>query len=281
MKIGIFKGVSRFSTVVESFYQGLEAHGIPYDKLRYNLPNINEYYDVLVCSGFESAFRLKEVGVARHIVVIDACFINDYRISEYNKRRMSSFTMCCLDNSNRAQYGNDNSPPDRWQLHGYQSLLEEWSGGDYVLLTMQAPWDAVFRKTKTNYEKIAKQIRDLGFDVRIRPHPTFKRAVVEGYEMIDLSKESIYESCKNALATVTVTSTSSIDSIFAGTPAVTLDSRSIARPVSMHSIDCLKNINYPDIQQWTYNLAYCQWSLDELARGETWEHFSKKLFPTI
>ena len=277
MKIGIFKSIPAFTPAVDAFCRGVEAHGLACDQFRYNVPSIEEQYDVLVCCGFEGAFRLKEAGIARHVVVIDACFINDYRIAEYNDRRVSSFTICYLDENNRAQYGNDNSPSDRWQLHGYQSLLEEWSGGDYVLLAMQAPWDAVFRRTNTNYDDIAKQITDLGFNLRIRPHPTFKRAVVEGYEMIDLSKESVYESCKNALATVTVTSTTSIDSLFAGTPVVTLDDRCIARPVSMHSINDLKNITYPDLEQWTYDLAYCQWSLEEMADGQAWHHLTPKL----
>ena len=277
MKIGIFKSISKFTPAVDAFCRGVEAHGTAYAQLRYNVPSVDEQYDVLVCCGFEGAFRLKDAGIARNVVVIDACFINDYRIAQYNEMRLSSFTLCYLDDNNRAQYGNDNSPSDRWLLHDYQSLLNKWSGGGYVLLTLQAPWDAVFRTTNTNYDDIAKQITDTGFDLRIRPHPTFKRAVVEGYEMIDLSKESIYESCKNALATVTVTSTTSIDSIFAGTPVVTLDDRCIARSVSMHSINDLKNITYPDVEQWTYNLAYCQWSLEEMANGKAWNYLKPKL----
>ena len=77
MKIGIFKGISKFTPAVDAFCKGVEAHGTAYDQLRYNVPSAHEHYDVLVCCGFESAFRLNDAGIARHIVVIDACFINE------------------------------------------------------------------------------------------------------------------------------------------------------------------------------------------------------------
>ena len=177
-----------------------------------------EKYTAFVVCGLEGALKLKNNFPKHHVILIDAGFINDYNNPHYNEMRRTNYSVAFMEEDGTRTYVHQTAPPDRWQEKNYQSLVNDWTSGDYVLLTMQSHWDANFRRHKTNYNDLADQITALGFDLRIRPHPLFKRAVVSGHDMIDINKENIFDSVKNALATVTVTSSSSVIVCLQGHP---------------------------------------------------------------
>lgn len=61
-----------------------------------------------------------------------------------------------------------------------------------------------------------------------------------------------------------------IDAVIAGIPAFNLGLSAVA-PVALQDLSRLENPIYPDRKQWVANLAYNQWTLDEMKSGVCWE----------
>jgi hypothetical protein len=68
---------------------------------------------------------------------------------------------------------------------------------------------------------------------------------------------------------VTFNSNSAVDAVLAGVPAYVEDEGGMAFDVASHTVG---EIHRPDRAQWAHDLAYCQWTVDEMASGATWEH---------
>ncbi len=80
----------------------------------------------------------------------------------------------------------------------------------------------------------------------------------------------IGEALKDAWCLVTYSSNTAIDAILAGIPTVVLGP-SAAEPVSWGLSD-IEVPHYPDIEPWLNWLAYQQWTLEEMKRGECWAY---------
>lgn len=80
----------------------------------------------------------------------------------------------------------------------------------------------------------------------------------------------IGEALKDAWCLVTYSSNTAIDAILAGIPAIVLGP-SAAEPVSwsFSDIECPR---YPETGPWLNWLAYQQWTLEEMKRGECWAY---------
>jgi hypothetical protein len=79
-----------------------------------------------------------------------------------------------------------------------------------------------------------------------------------------------------AWCTVTYTSGVGVDSILAGIPVVGCHPGNFAYPLS----STIKNIEQPIMpnrQQWCADIAYVQWSLDEIRQGKPWNHLKSEL----
>ena len=67
-------------------------------------------------------------------------------------------------------------------------------------------------------------------------------------------------------AVVNHNSSSAVQSILHGVPVVTSAS-SIAAPMSVTSIERINSLNYSDRQPWINDLAWSEWTVDEIAQG--------------
>lgn len=148
-------------------------------------------------------------------------------------------------------------PPDRWDALGL--ALDPWVEREgYVLLCDQMPNDRAagpagwWLKAKYHY-------LDCGHEVRYRSHPN-----------VMASNESLAAALAGAQICVTWSSTAAVQAVIAGVPTVTLSAESIAGPVTSHRVDA--PLYRGDRRPWAYNLAYRQWTLDELRDGTAWKH---------
>ena len=69
------------------------------------------------------------------------------------------------------------------------------------------------------------------------------------------------------------------DAIQLGIPSICLGP-SICAPICSHSLDDLLNLKWVDEKerhQWACNMAYCQWTGDELKSGEAWAHLKREI----
>ena len=178
-----------------------------------------------------------------------------------------------LDGLNGLGYfGNANSPPDRWKKLGTE--IKPWRTkpkNAYILVCGQVPWDASVQHTDhiAWCQETVARIEGLEMPVRFRPHPLVKGKVNFG---LDESDREYEEDLAGASAVVTFNSTSGALAALEGVPIFALDPGSIAYPIANHEItrELLENPDRKDREQWAYDLAYAQWTAEEMETGQPW-----------
>jgi len=178
--------------------------------------------------------------------------------------------------SGRADYVNENSPSDRWDEMG--AGLKPWkSTGEHILVTCQVPTDGsvydidIFQWSQDTID-LANEIVD--YPIRFRPHPLATN-ITPDMEGSIRSEASFEEDLLNAKAIITYNSTSSSMAIFEGIPLFAMDRGSMAWDVANKDLKDLNNPKMFDRGQWSHNLGYCQWTLDEFKDGTAWDHLKR------
>jgi len=148
--------------------------------------------------------------------------------------------------------------------------IKPWkTGGDYALILGQVPGDASLQGLDLMpwYEDVAEQI-DIkhGLPVHFRPHPdVMSKGIMQNVQGTVPSQGTLQEALSGAAFTVCFNSNSSVDSVLAGVPCIVGDRGSMAYDMCGKSV---KEIIRPDRTDWAHQLAWKQWSLDEIKSGE-------------
>lgn len=263
MNVGVFipDGDKLHASVLNSFYAGLLASGVdafrePVDRYR--------PCDVAVVFGV----RKKAVALSRHrgtiidlhkkldkpVVVID---------SGYVKR--DQYFMVGLNGLNgRADFKNTACPSDRWESLGVE--LRPWrEDGGHVLVCGQIPWDASVQDSNHQAwinETINRLKAVTTKEVKFRPHPKFAPVPLP----------PLADELAGAHAVVTYSSNSAVDAALAGIPVFAADQGSMAWPIANKSFAWIDAPVKPRREQWAYNLAYTQWTREEMQEGKPWRH---------
>lgn len=180
----------------------------------------------------------------------------------------------------------------------FDQLGISWNGwrnnhnGDIVLM-MQLPGDASLRGINSyNWALHAiKQIREVtDRPIKIRTHPAFNpkdgdefhqfvfNTAMSGASNISFSDGKLHPLSRDldgAYCTVAYSSGSSIDSILAGIPTVACDPGNFAYELSTNFLEQINALRFAEphqVMQWLYNLAYSQWTVDEMYNGTAWRH---------
>ena len=175
-----------------------------------------------------------------------------------------------------AEFYNKDMPPDRWAPHA--DLMHPWQkDGDYCLIMGQVAGDASIEHVNISewYNETAIRLKwILERPIKFRPHPLSRQICdVPGAKLLTVS---LADALAGACVAVTYNSNSGVDAVLAGVPTVACDKGSMAWPVSRHDISMKNIITYPDRTQWAQNLAYCQWTADEIRDGSAWEHLKQR-----
>lgn len=195
--------------------------------------------------------------------------------------------------NNAGKFYTENCNTDR--LH---DLGINWSGwqNDHdgnILLLLQLPGDASLRGINV-YDwavwAVTKIRQHTDRPIRVRTHPShnpkegdeFHQFVYEmamaGNNNISFSlgkNTTLAQELSQSFCTVAFSSGSSIDSILAGVPTIACDPANFAFEVSSNYIEEIENprkSSAPTILQWLSNLAYSQWTTDEMRNGTAWYH---------
>ncbi|KKL23175.1 hypothetical protein LCGC14_2428000, partial [marine sediment metagenome] len=105
--------------------------------------------------------------------------------------------------------------------------------------------------------------------VMFRPHPLdLSWRAPDG---VKITSGTLEQDMAGAIAVITFSSTVGVDALIAGKPTVAYDPISMVYNVVPHRIQ-LTSLVEPDRAQWAYNLAYTQWSKDEIESGLAWDH---------
>lgn len=170
-------------------------------------------------------------------------------------------------------------PADR--ARKFEHLLQPWRPpGDKgkVLLIGQVPGDMSLRGViiqRWYMDKIA-QLRRIGYKVRFRPHPSAPLVQIPVYGMeVSPPGRELADDMAECDWVVTYNSNSGVEAALAGVPVSAEGSGTMAWPIASRS--AVQPGFDTDRSAWFNSLSYTQWSLDEIASGETWEHLKSGL----
>lgn len=252
--------------------EGIRHHGTEVVDGIYDTP---PDADVALIWGWRQERLISEMlGSGRHVLVMERGFIQP---------RMK-WTSLQIDGLNgRALYP---APPDdgeRFATH-YGHMLEPWRhGGEYTLVIGQVPKDAALagHDIRSWCIAVCSELRSRGRRVVYRPHPVHVQRVgfasaIRGFpDWLTMSGESLTTALAGAEQTVTWNSTTVVESLLAGIPAVAADMGSIGWEVSSHSLN--EEPVRPDRADWLSALAWRQWSMEEMRDGTAWAHVGRLL----
>lgn len=233
---------------------GLARHGLSSEIVAHN---ISEDCDIAICWGWRKG---RQISPSRPVLIMERGYIGD-------RMRWTSLGWNGLNG--RAKF----PMPDmidgaRWN-NNFAHLMQDWrSGGRYIVVMGQVIGDAALGEL--DFAKWASDaISELGsrteMEVVFRPHPLGGKLNIAA-PVADGPLENVLA---EAAAVVTWNSNSGVDAVLAGVPTIALDQGSMAWPVTDHELTDRPQ-QYPR-QEWAERLAWCQWTLDEIADGTAWE----------
>lgn len=177
-----------------------------------------------------------------------------------------------------ADFRNADSPCDRWEQLGltlkpYPSVPPTEG---YALLCGQVPWDASVQHTQHDFflfmaAELITRILDL--PIVFRPHP---KAPLKAYPAQVHQFASGHASLENDLVgarlVVVYNSNVAVDALVAGVPAVVLGAGDMVGLAAYRRLHDAKKWPPPERRQWACDIAYTQWTLQEMREGLAWNH---------
>lgn len=183
-------------------------------------------------------------------------------------------------------FQNTPRPSDRWDRLGFIIETPKQGGKDIIYAgSSQKYSDFKSLGDANDYaSKIMRRIfkhcpEENRGSIIYRPKPSWKGALPVNKFEFSQNKVKIGRALVDAHALVTYGSNAALDAILAGVPTVVLGD-SIARPIAMQDLSELSDVSHPsmeEIHQWGCDLAYCQWTPEEMRSGEMWETLLKDL----
>lgn len=174
----------------------------------------------------------------------------------------------------KADFVNANSPPDRWEQH--VNLLKPWrEDGDFVLIIGQVPGDTAVEHVNLDrwYAEMARAITAAGEKPVFRPHPITVKRDQPLWTGCDIIMGDLSASLARAKWVVTFNSNVGVDALLAGVPVVAMDEGAMVYQLAGHEPGVRPPT--PDRTQFFNNLAYCQWTMDEIKSGAAWKHLRR------
>jgi hypothetical protein len=175
----------------------------------------------------------------------------------------------------RADFSNFRSDNNRWDLLDVQMKPWEDNPDGHYVVCGQVPWDASVQDLNHLEwcHSVVNTLRSSGQKVIFRPHPKTPDKSVYGIEWY--SVKPLYQDLIGAKAVVTHNSNAGVDAAISGIPVIAFDKGSMVYSIAGNSLVRSDNPMKPDRTAWANDIAYAQWTVDEMASGETWNHIKK------
>ena len=174
-------------------------------------------------------------------------------------------------------------PSDRWQKLGVELASRRERGRDIVFAGCSAKFANLNGFDLDEYASdIVRRIQSLtDRPIIYRPKKTLEPPRPIPGTVYSHKRGRIAEDLADAHALVTFSSNAAVDAVLSGVPAFVLGP-GIAKPVSNTDLSKIEEPWFPTDKQrlqWCYDLAYCQWRVDEMEDGSLWTHL-KELIAT-
>ncbi len=249
-----------------AFRSALDADGVTTHARERNKPSPD---DVAVIWGWkQSRLHNQMLADKKFVIILELGFIQP-------RNQWVSIAVNGFNGRGHFAPASDNGA--RWEKH-FSHHLKPWREGDdgYALVIGQVPGDAALhgQNVAAWAKSTTAELIRLGHRVVYRPHPKGPTPCPPGAE---LSSRSLEEDFAGAARVVVYNSTTAVESVLAGIPTVVMDIGSVAYPMASHALDA--PLVRPDRTRWCHDMAWRQWTLEELANGTAWNHV-KQLLPT-
>lgn len=263
MDIVVYRSGTAHATPVEAaVIEGFKRHGMKPDVRQKGDFRVS---DVAVIWGHrDEGLHRMQLESGSHYLVLERGHVGD-------RRAASSMGWDGLGRHGRYPTCNDDGA--RWRRL-YGDLMAPWNHfGECVTVFGQVAGDASIKGI--DFCQWAQHAVDMAlktFDkpVLYRPHPLSVRNGANWCpDGASLSVISLEEDLARASVAITFNSTSGVNAVLAGVPTICADKGAMAWPVSSHNI--VRNVETPGREQWAHDLAWCQWTNDEIADGIAWD----------
>jgi hypothetical protein len=205
---------------------------------------------------------------------------------------------------NNGNFLSDNSPPDRWERMkkiwniNYAPWRKSNPNGPILFVLQPSDnWSMNELDPIKWFNDVYKILRPLTKrKFIVRPHPNHVAAmekrmdefpkdnvqVIIGQKFFKGDEKKYYrfnyqDALNNCHAVVTHNSTACIDSCIRGVPTFCTSDLALAWPVANKDLTKIENPEYPDRDQWVYDLGYKQWTEKEVRDGTVFKRFKHKL----
>ena len=161
-------------------------------------------------------------------------------------------------------------PSDNWSMNELDPI--EWFNGVYKKLRPITNRKFIVRPHPNHVANIDARRKELPNDVEIQ----FTQKHFAGDEKKHY-RLNFQEALNNCHAFVTNNSTASVDSCVRGIPTFVTSDLAICWPVANKDLSKIENPEFPDRDQWVYDLGYKQWTEKEVRDGTVFKRFKHKL----
>lgn len=189
-------------------------------------------------------------------------------------------------------------PIDRLRDLGINYNGWKRNNGSKIVIALQLAGDASLRHNDINdwcWDTVQTLRTHTDRPIEIRTHPAMSEKAWGNHE--NLFRRFLFESVSNisfvngrdvpwekqikdAYCVVAYTSGLSIDAVIHGIPVIACDEGNFAWNVGerkLQNIESLQLEREENVQQWLQNLAYCQWTPQEMESGQCWSHLSSSI----
>lgn len=237
-------------------YEGLRKSGVNVKRVAHS---VLAGTDIVVCWGWKRQIAERFKLLKKQVLVIELGYIGD------RTKNISIGWNGLNGYAAFPEYPSDNGE----RFYSMGGKLKSWkTGGDYILILGQVKGDASLKGKDISswYRDCAKKAKEVyGLPVYFRPHPESRRR--RGYESIKGIENiggSLEDALSGALFTIAYNSNSCLDSILAGVPCYAGDRGTVAWELCMSN---LAELYYPERENVVYQIAWKQWTLDEIKSG--------------
>lgn len=236
--------------------EGFKRHGIKPNMLQVGQA---QPCDLAVCWGVK---KKAEMASGRRAMILERGYVGD---------RLGTWTSCSFDGLNgRADFRNAGMDSSRWDRL-FAPYMEPWfdGGGDYVLVMGQVAGDAALAGVNIDAwaVQVLRKLDAARIPARFRPHPLGANGRTAAFPQ---ATGTLAECLERARWVVTYNSNSGVDAVLAGVPTVAVDRGSMAWAVTGRLP--FAEPPTPDRTQWAAELAWTQWSMEEIRKGDAWDH---------
>lgn len=194
-----------------------------------------------------------------------------------------------VDAPNRFYLADRDYPDDR--MKAMDLKIKPWrKKGNHIVLITQSPNDQSLCGTnhfKWINETLVSIRKYTDRPITIKTHPLWDKNINQYLSLLTKevdysidrtsSSNNRFNCLKNCWAAVAFTSGMSVDSILRGIPMITSIKGNFVYPISSHTFSEIETPKLGDRKQLLSNLAYTQWTADEMASGIVWAHLKELL----